>query len=144
MRAAQKELRGIDDGFVAALALSLAGPQSLVYASYIGGSDRESTGGIALDALGNVHVVGTTWSADFPVSSGALQTALRGASDAFVARMSASGTLTYSTYLGGGDGEHGYAVDVDSRGKQVGRTPMTSREHPTHGREHFPEGQRHS
>jgi Beta-propeller repeat len=67
------------------------------------GSPEFNTGetayAIALDPAGNVYVAGTAESADLPTVN-ALQTNLKGSSNAFVAKINASGSaLVYSTYL---------------------------------------------
>jgi uncharacterized repeat protein (TIGR01451 family) len=107
---------------------------TLIYATYLGGSDGDGgdtqRNAIAVDAAGNAYITGSTWSTDFPVTSGALQTncapsplAVRGCVDAFVTKLNASGSaLVYSTYLGGpGDAvnvgdDFGNAIAVDSAG----------------------------
>jgi hypothetical protein len=99
------------DGFVAKFSRS----GSLIYSTYLGGSGDEEVSGIKADARGDVVVAGFTSSADFPVTPGAYQTLLAGASDYFVAKLNPNGTrLLYATYLGGGDEESfdpGVAMD---------------------------------
>lgn len=62
----------------------------LLFSTFFGGSSVETGEGIALDTVSppSVYVSGFTGSADFPATSGALQTALKGSSDAFVAKLS--------------------------------------------------------
>jgi hypothetical protein len=60
---------------------------ALVYSTYLGGSGGDYGGGIALDAAGNVYVIGETSSADFPTAN-ALQPALKGGLNAFVVKIS--------------------------------------------------------
>jgi hypothetical protein len=50
---------------------------------------------------GGVYLVGTTSSAAFPVTPGALDPALSGGRDPYLAHFDASGALAYATYLGG-------------------------------------------
>ncbi|HWR52740.1 MAG TPA: SBBP repeat-containing protein [Bryobacteraceae bacterium] len=71
--------------------------------------------GIAVDRAGNAYVTGSTAAADFPVTSGAAQTALRG-TDAFVAKLDPRGQLVYATYLGGSGDEEGRGIALDSAG----------------------------
>ena len=109
---------GTDHAFVTELN---AGGTALIYSTYLAGSDVESGYGIAIDSAGDAFVTGTTDSPDFPTTSGAVQSALLGEFDAFVAEVSADGTaLKYSTYLGGDDDEthvdSGHAIAVDSAG----------------------------
>lgn len=115
---------------------------ALVYSTYIGGSgssgyngDTVNGGGgdgvlaIALDSMGNAYLTGSTWSSNFPVSQGALQThnkAFPYGYNAFVAKLDSSGSnLMYSTYLGGtglqdgttnGYGDDGTAIVVNAAG----------------------------
>ena len=51
---------GNADAFVAKLNPSLSGAASLVYSSYLGGSDTEFGYGIAVDSSGNAYVTGIT------------------------------------------------------------------------------------
>ena len=57
---------------------------TLPYATYLGGSGVDQANAITLDPSGNVILVGTTFSTNFPVTSGALQSTNAGQSDAFV------------------------------------------------------------
>ena len=94
------------------------GPDSLIYSTYLGGSDNEEARGMTLDSQGDMVVTGYTLSVDFPVTSDAAQPGNNGNGDAFVvvANPNAQNFLIYSTYLGGSDGEVGYAVATDSSG----------------------------
>jgi len=71
-----------------------------IYCTYLGGSGRDYAMGIAVDAAGNAYVAGTTASANFPVTPGAFQPALRGY-NAFLTKLDPAGAILYSTYLGG-------------------------------------------
>ena len=79
-----------------------------------------------MDSQGSAYVAGVTSSANFPLLD-AVQTSLRGSLDAFVAKVNASGTLVYSTYLGGSGVDMGNAIAVDSSGSAyvVGYTYST-------------------
>ncbi len=88
-----------DEGFVAKLDAS----GELVYATFLGGSNVDNLGGIALTAEGGVVVAGATISDDFPITPGAYQS-LRagvGTEDAFLTLFDADGRLLESTYFGG-------------------------------------------
>jgi uncharacterized protein (TIGR03437 family) len=109
------------DAFV--LKLSANGA-TVLYATYLGGSDEDTGRAIAIDANGNVTITGDTASANFPLLNAA-QTTFGGAiqsfgspdyGDAFVARFDPSAHLLYSTYLGGAGIDIGYAVALDPSG----------------------------
>ena len=63
-----------------------------IYASYFGGGgdvagDTDQGNAIAIDSHGNAYIAGTMFSSDMPTTTGAFQTALKGASDAYVAKL---------------------------------------------------------
>jgi hypothetical protein len=129
---AYQPLRGGEiDAFVAKIDPTGA---SVVYSTYLGGSLRDWANAIAVDAQGNAHMAGTTYSLDFPVlrafqPSKALANA--SVNQAFIAKLDASGqSLAYSSYLGGqscvapggtsclpaGNDETALAIAVDAAG----------------------------
>jgi hypothetical protein len=100
---------------------------AMVYSTYLGGSNRDTAGGIAVDVGGNVTVVGTTRSLDYPQVQAA-QPQLGGDEDGFVTRIDSAGaSLLYSTYLGGTNDDGISAVALDSAGDAyiVGETRST-------------------
>ena len=84
-----------------AAAVRSAGSGGPGFAALMGGSGQDYAAAVAADALGSVYIAGQTYSPDFPVTPGALQTQPGGSSDAFVAKFAPDGTLLWSTYLGG-------------------------------------------
>jgi len=89
---------------------------ALVYSSFVGGSgdDFEYTGGIEIDAAGNLYVTGRSLSPNFPVTTGTYQTTFSGNYDVFVFKMNPAGTaLVFSTYVGGNSYDAGYTLKVD-------------------------------
>src|ERR1017187_954332 len=120
--ALQSALKGAADAFVAKINPS---GSALVYSTFLGGSSFDEANAIAVDASGAVYIAGDTLSWDFPVSSGAYQTALKGGYDAFAAKLSPAGnTLSYATLIGGSGTDTALAVAVDSSGRAMiaGRT----------------------
>src|SRR6185369_407116 len=101
------------DAFV--FKLNAAGTER-VYATYLGGTGSDYARAIAVDSAGNAYVAGEA-EGGFPVTTGAAHTSFSGGeSDAFIAKLNATGTaLLYSTYLGGGssDSAAGIAIDQD-------------------------------
>jgi hypothetical protein len=119
--ALQPTFGGIGDAFVAQLTADGA---ALRYSTYLGGGSNDSGTGIAVDKRGQAYVVGSTLSSDFPTKN-ALQPAIGGNFDAFVAQLTADGAaLRYSTYLGGNSFEvgHGIAVDKQDQAYVIGNT----------------------
>jgi hypothetical protein len=118
---------GSRDAFVTKL--NAAGT-ALVYSTYLGGSGSETGLGIAVDTAGNAYVTGVTDSTNFPTTVGAFQGTFGGGStDAFVAKLNASGSgLVYSTYLGGNslDSGNGIAVDAAGAAYVTGATQSTN------------------
>jgi hypothetical protein len=93
---------------------------TLIYSTFLGGSDGASGAGIAVDASGAVYVTGETSSTDFPTLN-PIQAALGGPEgstiNAFVTKFAPSGAaLVYSTYYGGTAGTRGTAIAVDAGG----------------------------
>jgi hypothetical protein len=78
------------DGFVA----KLGGNGNLLWHTFLGGSNRDTAGGVAVDGNGNVYVAGSSWADwGFPVNPYL-------AADAFVAKLDGSGNLIWNTFLG--------------------------------------------
>ena len=97
---------------------------ALAYSTLLGGSGFDAGLGIAIHSSGAAYLTGETDDAttDFPVTGGAFDTTLNGLTDAFVAKLSPTGSaLTYSTFLGGSGIDEGFVIAVD------GRAPPTSR-----------------
>ncbi|MFL6332918.1 MAG: SBBP repeat-containing protein [Pyrinomonadaceae bacterium] len=75
---------------------------SLVYSTYLGGTQGESTFGVALDAAGQLHVAGATYGVDFPTQNPLYPTARNPQGNGFLTKLNAAGSaLVYSTYLSG-------------------------------------------
>jgi len=110
--APQPSYKGSGDAFVARLS---ADGSSLVYSTYFGGSGIDEGRGIAVDASDNAYVTGKTYSTNL-LSVNALQSANKGNGDAFVAELNSSGSLVYSTYLGGSGSDQANSIAVDSSG----------------------------
>ncbi|MEI8291103.1 MAG: SBBP repeat-containing protein [Verrucomicrobiota bacterium] len=89
---------------------------NLVYFTYLGGSADDRANGLAVDDSGNAYITGGTASRDFPTNN-----ALFGYKpgqyplETFVTELNTNGSqLVFSTYLGGGGPDAGYAIAVDA------------------------------
>lgn len=104
---------GSTDAFVAKL--DPTGTQ-VIWATFLGGSADDRALGLAVSPTGDVWVVGSTTSANFPLTR-ALQSKRSGARDAFIACINSAGNhLLFSTYFGGTGSESANAVAVDAAG----------------------------
>lgn len=95
----------------------------LSYATYLGGSDTDYSFSIAVDSTGNAYVTGGTYSANFPVSTGAYDKtcgtdgSCNANEDVFLTKLNPDGSaILYSTYLGGSSADVAYGVVVDTAG----------------------------
>jgi hypothetical protein len=94
-------------------------PPSLIYSSYLGGSDLDEVRGMSLDANNNMLLTGYTFSSDFPVTGNAVQPNAPGNGDAFVTIVNPNDPphfMVYSSYFGGSQGDVGYAIQADRSG----------------------------
>lgn len=88
----------------------------LSYSTYLGGAGSDAGQGITVDANENAYVTGYTSSSNFPTTARAFQSTLKGVQNAFVAKLDSTGTLEYSTFLGGDDYDFGEGVAVNREG----------------------------
>jgi hypothetical protein len=107
------------DGFIFGLNPSGDAP---VYSTFLGGTGTDSITGIRVSADGTIWAVGTTSSADFPVTASAVQPKLNGPQDVFLAHIDPrTPTLLYATYFGGSGHETATGIALDQqRGVYIG------------------------
>jgi len=87
----------------------------LIYSTFIGGIDRDSSDEIAIDDEGNVYIAAFTRSTDFPTTQGSYNTTMNGNYDGVVCKLNSDGTeLLYSTFIGGSGNESAYRITVDA------------------------------
>lgn len=126
----QASLNGSEDAFV--LKLSAAG-NALIYSTYLGGSSIDIATVIAIDSTGRAYVAGYTASTDFPVAN-AIQSSNAGGYDAFVVRVSSTGSsIEMGTYLGGTGSDSVYGIAVDASGNAYVAGQTLSTDFPTIG-----------
>ena len=81
----------------------------------------DQVGGVVLDAQNNAYVVGNSGSEDFPVSGNAYQSTRKAIGsyvrNVVVTKFDASGTLVYSTFIGGSVNDYGIGIAVDGNGR---------------------------
>jgi hypothetical protein len=117
---------------------------ALLYSTYLGGIAVSNTlhqqgdygKAIAVDASGNAYVTGYTYSADFPITSGAFQKGNQAANvhlaTGFVTKLNATGTgLIYSSYLGGSLLDELTGITIDTSGNAYVAGVSFSADYPT-------------
>lgn len=118
-----------------AFVMKLSPQGEIVFSTFFGGSSASGGSGadvawgVSTDAENSIYVTGTTHSVDFPTTAGAVKSSMmrEETRDAWVAKFDASGSLVYSTLLGGSrqddlltEGiDEGRAIDVDAQGRAV-------------------------
>lgn len=129
--AIQANLRGFTNAFVSEVK---AGGQSLVYSTYLGGSNDDDAYAIAVDGSGDAYVAGHASSPDFPTFNpyqGALG-AKYGGYNAFVSAIKAGGAgLIYSTYLGGSYSDTANSIALNAAGNAYVAGATASSDFPT-------------
>ena len=89
---------------------------TVVYSTYLGGSNVDVGQDIKVGEGGSAHVTGYTRSTNFPTAN-PLQSTLGGNDDVFVSSLNGFGSaLNFSSYLGGSGQDWGYGIAIDSAG----------------------------
>ncbi len=100
--------------------------------TYVGGTSEDEGAAVVLDANGVAHVCGSTASADFPTTVGAVPSG--GLGDAVVVSLSPDGSsLRYATTLGGDNGDSALAIALDGAGAVYVAGATNSADFPTAG-----------
>ncbi|HHH35253.1 MAG TPA: DUF11 domain-containing protein [Gammaproteobacteria bacterium] len=108
----------------------MAADGTVLYTTYLGGGRADVATAVAVDALGQVTLAGHTRSTDYPVTTGAFDSACSDllpapggdgicdeGSEAVITRLAADGaSLVYSTYLGGNGDDQALGLALDAAG----------------------------
>ncbi len=111
--------------------LNAAG-NSILYSTYIGGSNADFGYAIAVDAQGSAYVTGQTNSPFVPADRAfptvtPFQSTYNGGGDAFITKLTPAGDgLMYSSYYGGTGTERGEGIAVEPNGGFVYTTGTTN------------------
>ena len=117
------------DAFVAQFDLAAG---QLSFSTLLGGVTDDQGNAVGIEPWGDVTVVGSTGSSDFPVTEDAVQFVLDTLDDAFLTRLSPDGTeLLYSTFLGGNGSDQGFGLASDGLGSVVATGMVQATNFPT-------------
>ncbi|TWU58524.1 hypothetical protein Poly51_13030 [Rubripirellula tenax] len=106
----------------------------LIYGTYFGGSGDEygnSTHNLAIDGLGNAHLITSSDRDDMPVTPGVFQNRRGGGHDIVATKFSPTGALLRCTYLGGSGNDDLDGAHVNSRGEDFFTGTTSSVDLPT-------------
>jgi len=108
---------GLNDATVSKLSKD---GKTMLWSTFLGGTNYDQLYGVAVDADGNVYVCGSTQSSDFPVTSGVVQSTIKGFDDCFITKLNPAGnSLIYSTYWGGSKQDRAQQITITSSGEAV-------------------------
>lgn len=111
------------------------GLSTLLASTFVGGSDQDSAAALVLDQLGNVYIVGTTYSADYPTTEGAYRRTFTGdtpTADIFVSKLDSSlSALLASTFVGGSADEVATGLILDTQANVYFTGYTFSADYPT-------------
>ncbi len=86
----------------------------LVFSTYLSGSSDDRGCAVSHDDSGNIYVCGEAYSSDFPTVD-PYDDSMNGV-DTFISKFSPTGSLTYSTFLGGSNNDYPSEISVDDSG----------------------------
>lgn len=119
----QRELRGESDGFIRVVTEDL---ETILFSTYLGGSQRDSIGELTVGADGSLYVAGSTLSYDFLVTEGCVRPEHLGEErDGFIAKVGPDRDYAMGTYFGGSNIDDTYGIAYDPQSDTVivvGRT----------------------
>ncbi|MHA2141455.1 MAG: DUF7948 domain-containing protein [Candidatus Thorarchaeota archaeon] len=126
-------LEGFRSGYLSVFDTSLNATDTLVYSTYIGGSDFDYVKSLAIESTGLVVMTGGTFSPDMPVS-GSLYDEYNGNGDGYVLRLNITeNSVPYCTYIGGTGDDRSMALAIDASGSIFLAGITASTDFPTKG-----------
>ncbi len=99
---------GTWDGFIAKFTAN----GGLMWGTFFGGELQDVIRSVCTDSFGNVIIAGST-STTFGLINNGFQTQIQGGTDAFLLKMSPTGSPIWSTYYGGTGTDRGFSCAVD-------------------------------
>lgn len=84
----------------------------LIWSSYLGGENDDLASSVVVDKLDNILISGTTHSVEFPIVN-AINDSNNGRGDVFLTKVNSTGSLIWSTYIGGSKSDDALAITLD-------------------------------
>ncbi|MCA1684026.1 MAG: SBBP repeat-containing protein, partial [Actinobacteria bacterium] len=109
------EDRDKDDAFVTKFDAT-TGYSTLVYSTYLSSPKNDQAYALAVDRDGNAYVTGGAAQGFITTPTARVKDCLDPIEDVFVSKLGPSGSLVFSTCLGGSDRERGMGIAVDAGG----------------------------
>ena len=116
-------MKGSNAGFLDAFILKFTNSGIRLWATYYGGNYWDEASSISTDANGNVFVVGTTGSTNFPTLNPGGNAYYKGTCedcpyyyDAFILKFANSGDRLWATYYGGSSDDGASSISTDAKG----------------------------
>ena len=109
----QSTLAGNQDACTFKLSADLT---SLIWSTYLGGSNADAAYSLQFDSAGNILLTGGTASNNFPTTAGVLNSTFQGGNtDGWIAKINSTATnLSASTYIGTNAYDQNYFVQLDT------------------------------
>ncbi len=107
---------------------SLTIDPTLVFSTYLGGTQYTGIDSVVVDSQGNSYVTGWSDSPDYPVMPPGSSSFRGGDDDIVVSKFDPSGQLLFSTYIGGSGEDEAYIIAFDPSGNLLltGETESTN------------------
>src|SRR5579872_2285431 len=128
----QASLSGSRDAFVAILDPTQSGAGTLVYSTYLGGSDQDTARDVIVAPDNTLWVAGSTFSSDFPLVGLVFRKAYVGDGDGFIVHINTNqNTIVWGTYLGGTGIDEVKKILLDASGRLIATGYTVSQDFPT-------------
>lgn len=89
-----------------------ANGSTLIYSTYLGGSDNETPHSLVVNSLNQLVIYGRTYSSNFPTTANAYDNSYNGGGDITVTVMNANGTALIGSTFIGGSGDDGVNINA--------------------------------
>ncbi|MFW9992592.1 MAG: hypothetical protein ACFFD4_11145 [Candidatus Odinarchaeota archaeon] len=115
----QNAFQNTSAGGMDAFACKITANGTLLFSTYLGGVFNEEGWSVAVDHLNNILITGKTESSNFPTTTNALASEIKGITDAYITILSPQGTMLYSSFLGGNSLDQGRCILCDKTGRVI-------------------------